>query len=101
MLRFFKRDYKLIPGTIKNNFHPTTGEYIGINTNDRKLLLLSNPCNPTEIARKDNDLKGLIEKAQTSGNGILFEESYEFFHTPPISSIQFVMKNCLKGAQQY
>ena len=39
----------------------------------------------------DIDLaKQLIEKAQTSGNGILLDEAYEFFHTPPISSIQFV-----------
>ena len=90
MLRFFKRDYKLIPSTIENNFHPTTDEYLGSNTNDRKLLLLSNPCNPTGITRKEDELKGLIEKAQTSGNGILFDEAYEFFHTPPISSIQFV-----------
>ena len=90
MLRFFKRDYKLIPSTIENNFHPSTDEYIGINNNERKLLLLSNPCNPTGITRKEDELKGLIEKAQTSGNGIIFDEAYEFFHTPPISSLQFV-----------
>ena len=90
MLRFFKRDYKLIPSTIENNFHPTTDEYLGSNTNDRKLILLSNPCNPTGITRKEDELKELIEKAQTSGNGILFDEAYEFFHTPPISSLQFV-----------
>ena len=77
----------MIPSTIENNFHPTTDEYTGSNTNERKLLLLSNPCNPTGITRKEDELKGLIEKAQTSGNGILFDEAYEFFHTQTISSI--------------
>ena len=90
MLQFFKRDYKLIPSTIENNFYPTTDEYIGVNTNERKLLLLSNPCNPTGLTRKEDELKELIEKAKASGNGILFDEAYEFFHTPPISSLQFV-----------
>ena len=90
MLRFFKRDYKLIPSTIENNFYPTTDEYLGQNTNERKLLLLSNPCNPTGITRKEDELKELIEKAEASGNGILFDEAYEFFHTPPISSLRFV-----------
>ena len=90
MLRFFKRDYKLIPSTIENNFYPTTDEYIGANTNERKLILLSNPCNPTGITRKEEELKDLIEKAEASGNGVLFDEAYEFFHTPPISSLQFV-----------
>ena len=36
------------------------------------------------------ELKDLIEKAEASGNGVLFDEAYEFFHTPPISSLQFV-----------
>ena len=90
ILRFFKRDYRLIPSTIENKFHPTTDEYLGSNTNERKLLLLSNPCNPTGTTRKEDELKELIEKAQTSGHGILFDEAYEFFHNPRISSLQFV-----------
>ena len=90
MLRFFKRDYKLIESTEENTFSPTTDEYFGENTNERKLLLLSNPCNPTGITRKEDQLKELIEKAEASGHGILFDEAYEFFHTPPISSLKFV-----------
>ena len=90
MLRLFNRDYRLVDSTVENNFHPTTDQYIGIENNKRKLILLSNPCNPTGITRKGNELRELIEKSEETNNGILFDEAYEFFHTPPISSLQFI-----------
>ena len=64
---FFKQDYKLIECIEENTFSPTTDEYFGKNTNESKLLL-SNPCNPTEITRKKDELKELLEKPEERSN---------------------------------
>ena len=90
MLRLLNRNYRLVDSTVENNFYPTADQYIGIENNKRKLILLSNPCNPTGITRKGSELRELIEKSKETGNGILFDEAYEFFHSPPISSLQFI-----------
>ena len=89
MLNLLNRDYRLVDSTIENKFYPTPDQYLG-NNNKRKLILLSNPCNPTGKTRKGEELKELIRKSEESDNGILFDEAYEFFHTPPISSLQYV-----------
>ena len=89
MLNLLNRDYRLVDSTIENKFYPTSDQYLG-NNNKRKLILLSNPCNPTGKTRKGEELKELIRKSEESDNGILFDEAYEFFHTPPISSLQYV-----------
>ena len=89
MLNLLNRDYRLVDSTIENKFYPTPDQYLG-NNNKRKLILLSNPCNPTGKTRKGEELKELIKKSEESDNGILFDEAYEFFHTPPISSLQYV-----------
>ncbi len=83
MLRLMNREYELIDSTIENKFNPTIDQYIGNNSNIRKLILLSNPCNPTGITRHGNELKELVEKASFSENGLLVDEAYELFHTPP------------------
>ena len=89
MLNLLNRDYRLVDSTIENKFYPTPDQYLG-NNNKRKLILLSNPCNPTGKTRKGEELRELIRKSEESDNGILFDEAYEFFHTPPISSLQYV-----------
>ncbi|MBA65979.1 MAG: hypothetical protein CMG55_09285 [Candidatus Marinimicrobia bacterium] len=89
MLNLLNRDYRLVDSTIENKFYPTSDQYLG-NNNKRKLILLSNPCNPTGKTRKGEELKELIRKSEESDNGVLFDEAYEFFHTPPISSLQYV-----------
>ena len=89
MLNLLNRDYRLVDSTIENKFYPTPDQYLG-NNNKRKLILLSNPCNPTGKTRKGEELKELIRKSEESDNGVLFDEAYEFFHTPPISSLQYV-----------
>jgi len=90
MLRLLNRDYRLVDSTIENGFNPTTDQYIGDENNKRKLILLSNPCNPTGITRKGNELKELIEKSEETKNGIIFDEAYELFHTPPVSAMQYI-----------
>ncbi len=89
MLNLLNRDYRIVDSTIENKFFPTIDQYLG-NNNKRKLILLSNPCNPTGKTRKGGELKELIRKSEESDNGILFDEAYEFFHTPPVSSLQYV-----------
>ena len=79
MLRLMNRDHDLIDSTVENSFNPTIDEYIGNNSNQRKLVLLSNPCNPTGITRKGNELKELVERASFSENGLLVDEAYELF----------------------
>tara|TARA_Y100000814_G_scaffold277385_1_gene238358 strand:- start:55 stop:1242 length:1188 start_codon:yes stop_codon:yes gene_type:complete len=90
MLRLMNREYELIDSTIENKFNPTIDQYIGNDSNIRKLILLSNPCNPTGITRHGNELKELVEKASFSENGLLVDEAYELFHTPPVSALEYI-----------
>jgi len=90
MLCLLKKKYRVVDSTMENKFYPTTDQYFGSENNKRKLILLSNPCNPTGITRKKDELKELIEHSEDSGNGILFDEAYELFHTPPVSSLKYV-----------
>ena len=90
MLRLMNREYELIDSTIENKFNPTIDQYIGNDSNMRKLILLSNPCNPTGITRHGNELKELVEKASFSENGLLVDEAYELFHTPPVSALEYI-----------
>jgi len=90
MLRLMNRKYHLIDSTIDNNFHPSVNEYLAGGSNQRKLVLLSNPCNPTGITRIGDELKELVERSSYDVNGLLIDEAYELFHSPPISAMQFI-----------
>tara|TARA_B100001175_G_scaffold314346_1_gene323512 strand:- start:625 stop:1812 length:1188 start_codon:yes stop_codon:yes gene_type:complete len=90
MLRLMKHEYELVDSTIENKFNPTIDQYIGNDPNTRKLILLSNPCNPTGITRQGNELKELVEKASFSENGLLVDEAYELFHTSPVSALEYI-----------
>jgi len=90
MLRLMNRKYHLIDSTIDNNFHPSVNEYLAGESNQRKLVLLSNPCNPTGITRMGDELKELVERSSYDVNGLLIDEAYELFHSPPISAMQFM-----------
>ena len=90
MLRLMNRKYHLIDSTIDNNFHPSVNEYLAGESNQRKLVLLSNPCNPTGITRMGDELKELVERSSYDVNGLLIDEAYELFHSPPVSAMQFM-----------
>lgn len=90
ILQLMKRNYNIIDSNANNQFHPTIDCYLGIDSSDRKLVLLSNPCNPTGITRKDTELKELVQNCSFSKNGLLIDEAYELFHTPPVSAIQYI-----------
>ena len=89
MLTIMNRDYNIIQSNINNNFFPSLDEYLN-NTNKRKLVLLSNPCNPTGLTRSGSELRQLVEKTSFSDNGLLVDEAYELFHSPPVSSLQYI-----------
>lgn len=89
MLTIMNRDYNIIQSNINNNFFPSLDEYLN-NTNKRKLVLLSNPCNPTGVTRSGSELRQLVEKTSFSNNGLLVDEAYELFHSPPVSSLQYI-----------
>ena len=89
MLEIMNRDYNIIQSDIHNNFFPSLDEYLN-NTKKRKLVLLSNPCNPTGVTRSGSELRQLVEKASFSDNGLLIDEAYELFHSPPVSSLQYI-----------
>tara|TARA_B110000438_G_scaffold26004_1_gene24628 strand:- start:2366 stop:3565 length:1200 start_codon:yes stop_codon:yes gene_type:complete len=90
MLKLFKRQYKLVDSSIENNFFPSIDDYLGIESNDRNLILLSNPCNPTGLTRHGNELKELVERGSFGSSGLLIDEAYELFHSPPVSALSHI-----------
>lgn len=53
-------------------------------------ILKSNPCNPTGVAWRGDELKSLVEFCKQEGRGGLFDEAYEFFQTEPDSAMRYV-----------
>ena len=90
MLKLFKREYKLVDSSVENNFSPSIDDYLGMSSSERNLILLSNPCNPTGLTRHGHELKNLVEKASFGSNGLLIDEAYELFHSPPISALSHI-----------
>ena len=86
-------DWKTVSMTPENNFHPSNAEYFdrtGLNHKTMLFPVISNPSNPTGHARAGDELKELIEMAETPQNGLLLDEAYEMFHSPSVSGLQYV-----------
>jgi len=101
------RSCTLVPSGVENGFYPTTQAYINGGealesqgatggatdgaTEKRSLILTSNPCNPTGVTRTGADLERLVQAASSgSGVGLLIDEAYELFHSPPVSALQHI-----------
>ncbi len=90
------RRYTLVPSGVENRFTPSAEDYLRESTTSqsdqegRRLILISNPCNPTGVTRSGEDLKRLVEASRPAGAGILFDEAYELFHDPPVSALEHV-----------
>jgi aspartate/methionine/tyrosine aminotransferase len=52
--------------------------------------MLSNPCNPTGITKSGETLRALVEAASFGSLGLLVDEAYEMFHTPPVSALKYI-----------
>ncbi len=106
-LELLGKDYTLIPSNPENRFRPTLEDYVAgtllsptgnSETGTRvspprsnAFVIKSNPCNPTGVTWSGNQLQELVQFCSQSGNGGLFDEAYEFFHSPePVSAMQFI-----------
>ena len=89
MLRLLGKRPTLVPSGAENRFTPGVDEYIKP-SGGRHVILMSNPCNPTGIARDGDDLRKLVEASAAPGTGLLIDEAYELMHNPPLSALRFV-----------
>ena len=88
LLRVLGREHVLIPSHPGNRFRPTLAEHP---PEEPRLLLKSNPCNPTGVATVGDDLRRLVAEYSRPGRGALFDEAYEFFLEPePESALRHV-----------
>jgi len=107
-----KTNFKVVPFTKENNFHPPNSDYYdrtGLNAATHILPVISNPSNPTGHTRAGAELEELIGMAESSKNGILLDEAYEWFHDGAVSGMKyvkdlessnvFVTGACTKGLQ--
>ena len=90
MLTLMDKKYKVIESNIENGFSPSSDDYMTQKSNKRKLILLSNPCNPTGITRHGNALQEIVQNATKGQTGVLIDEAYELFHSPPISALKYI-----------
>ena len=90
MLKILKKKYTLIQSNEDNQFNPTINDYLIGKLPHRKLILLSNPCNPTGITKSSKELKNLVENSSFNDSGLLIDEAYELFHEPPVSAMSYI-----------
>merc|ERR1712226_381083 len=86
-------NFKTVPFTKENGFHPPNSAYYERSTTTAKthiFAVMSNPQNPTGHTRYGEELEELIRMAEETKNGILLDEAYEMFHSPNVSGIQYV-----------
>jgi aspartate/methionine/tyrosine aminotransferase len=89
MLELLHKNYELVDSSESNNFEPSVSDYLGPNTS-KKLVLLSNPCNPTGITKSGETLNELVQSSTSENNGLLIDEAYEMFHDPPLSALKYI-----------
>lgn len=88
VLEVLRREYGLIPSKEENRFRPTLADHPD---GDRLLLVKSNPCNPTGVATKGDELRALVEHYSRPGCGALIDEAYEFYGDPePESALRHI-----------
>ena len=107
-LRLLGRDHAIIPSNPDNGFRPTLADYAQHPA--PSLVVKSNPCNPTGVTWRGNQLQEMVEFCSQEGRAALFDEAYEFFQTPEADSAMryipdidrtnlFVVSAATKGLQ--
>lgn len=87
-LKLLDRAYAIIPSNPDNEFRPRLSDYQAAGPG---FVLKSNPCNPTGVTWKGDQLKSLVDLCAQPGWGGLIDEAYEFFHEPePESALRYV-----------
>jgi len=88
VLEVLRRKYAIIPSNEGNRFRPTLADHPA---GSRRLLVKSNPCNPTGVATTGDELRALVASYSAPGRGALIDEAYEFFGDPePESALRYV-----------
>ena len=90
MLERLGRPWSMVPSHEANNFTPTIADYLHRPAGARSLVLLSNPCNPTGVTQRGDELRALVKAAASSDTGLLIDEAYELFQDRPESALQYV-----------
>jgi len=94
MLEGLNVPYDLVESNAENRFNPPNADFFNVKSSHpaakRTLALISNPCNPTGVTRKDSELEDLIRLSSREGNGLLIDEAYELFHSSPVSALQYI-----------
>ena len=85
MFEKFKTNYAIVDSSEKNKFRPSNQDYFA--GSGKRLAFISNPNNPTGITRYGDELKELIKMGSQPNNGLLMDEAYEMFHSPPCSAM--------------
>lgn len=84
------RRYALVPSGVSNGFRPPVPDYTALDGDRRHLILMSNPCNPTGVARGPDEMAALVGAASSGRVGLLVDEAYELFQQPPASVLAHV-----------
>ena len=88
VLKVLRRAHTLIASNGTNRFRPTLADHP---TGTRRLLVKSNPCNPTGVATTGDDLRALVASYSEPGRGALIDEAYEFYGDPePESALRYI-----------
>jgi len=88
LLQMLRREPILIESNVGNRFRPGLADHP---RGTRCLLVKSNPCNPTGVATRGDQLRALVEHYSQPGRGALLDEAYEFFADPePESALRYV-----------
>jgi len=78
-LQILKRPHTIIASNPSNRFRPSLDDYrqqVG-----PSFVVKSNPCNPTGVTWRGEQLKAMVEFCKEDGRAGLFDEAYEFFQT--------------------
>ena len=88
VLEALRRAYDVIPSHEGNRFRATLADHP---KGDRRLLVKSNPCNPTGVAVTGDALRDLVAEYGSPGRGALIDEAYEFYtHPEPDSALRYI-----------
>ncbi|NIM02198.1 MAG: aminotransferase class I/II-fold pyridoxal phosphate-dependent enzyme [Acidobacteria bacterium] len=92
ILERLRRDYSLIPSNETNRFRPSEADYeTALGSAASVMLVKSNPCNPTGVATRGDELKRLVEQVTRPGRAALIDEAYEFYCDPqPESALRHI-----------
>ncbi|HMS53850.1 MAG TPA: pyridoxal phosphate-dependent aminotransferase [Fimbriimonadaceae bacterium] len=79
-LNLLGRAHTIVPSNPSNSFRPSLADYQKV-APQHSFVVKSNPCNPTGVTWRGQELKAAVDFCAESGRAGLFDEAYEFFQT--------------------